>query len=283
MTTASPASPASPASDAAMMTVSVPAKGGASAMASDTMLIAGRNLRKVVRVPQLVVFSTIQPVMVLLLFSFVFGGIAHVAQVSYREFIVPGVLVQTLTFAAMSTGVGLATDLQSGMIDRFRSLPIARSAVLIGRSIADAVRITVQTVLVLIVAFMIGFRFLAGPVRGLGVLLFAVMFGVALSTMSAWIGLSLKDPETVQVAGFIPIFPLIFISSAFAPIRSLPGWMQGFARINPVTAAIDTMRGLALGGIYAGHLWSSMWHMIVWSVAMIIGFLFLAVRQYRRV
>jgi ABC transporter DrrB family efflux protein len=269
--------------DIPTMTVSVPTKVGLTAAASDTMLIAGRNLRKVVRVPQLIVFSTIQPVMVLLLFTFVFGGIAHVPQVTYREYIVPGVLVQTLTFAAMSTGVGLATDLQSGMIDRFRSLPIARSAVLIGRTLADAVRITVQTTLVLIVAFMIGFRFLTGPLRGLGVLVFAVMFGVALSTLSAWIGLSLKDPETVQVAGFVPIFPLIFVSSAFAPIHTLPGWMQGFARINPVTAAIDTMRGLALGGVYAVHLWSSMWHMILWSVAMIAGFLLLAVRQYRRV
>jgi ABC-2 type transport system permease protein/oleandomycin transport system permease protein len=269
--------------DVPTMTVSVPTKVGLTAAASDTMLIAGRNLRKVVRVPQLIVFSTIQPVMVLLLFTFVFGGIAHVPQVSYREYIVPGVLVQTLTFAAMSTGVGLATDLQSGMIDRFRSLPIARSAVLIGRTLADALRITVQTTLVLIVAFMIGFRFLTGPLRGLGVLVFAVMFGVALSTLSAWIGLSLKDPETVQVAGFVPIFPLIFVSSAFAPIHTLPGWMQGFARINPVTAAIDTMRGLALGGVYAVHLWSSMWHMILWSVAMIVGFLMLAVRQYRRV
>jgi ABC transporter DrrB family efflux protein len=269
--------------DIPMMTMSVPRKGGLRNAVADTLLVTGRNLRKVVRVPQLIVFSTIQPVMVLLLFSFVFGGISHVPGVTYRQFIVPGVLVQTLTFAAMSTGVGLATDLQSGMIDRFRSLPIARSAVLVGRSLSDAVRITVQTTLVLIVALMIGFRFQAGPVRAVGVVVFAIMFGVALSTMSAWIGLALKDPETVQVAGFIPIFPLIFISTAFAPVRALPGWMQQFARINPVSASIDTMRGLALGRVYAVHLWSSMWHMIAWSVLMIGVFLFLAVRQYRRV
>jgi ABC-2 type transport system permease protein/oleandomycin transport system permease protein len=269
--------------DVPMMKVAAPSTGGIGPAVGDTLLIAGRNLRKVLRVPQLIVFSTIQPVMVLLLFSFVFGGIAKVPGVSYREFIVPGVLVQTLTFAAMSSGVGLATDLQSGMIDRFRSLPIARSAVLIGRTLSDGTRITFQATLLLIVAYMIGFRFLAGPLRGVGVLLCAVVFGIGLSTMSAWIGLALKDPETVQVAGFVPIFPLIFASTAFSPIHNLPGWMQEFARINPVTAAIDTMRGLALGGVYAHHLGSSLWHMLAWSVAIIGGFTALAVRQYRSV
>jgi ABC-2 type transport system permease protein/oleandomycin transport system permease protein len=261
---------------------------GLASAAQDTLLVAGRNLRKLTRVPQLIVFSTIQPVMLLLLFSYVFGGIARVPGISYREYIVPAVLVQTLTFAAAGTGVGLATDLQTGMIDRFRSLPIARSAVLVGRTVADAVRIGLQTVLLLIVAYAIGFRFLGGAASALGMFVLVVLFGAALSTFMAWVGLSLRDPETVQVAGFVPIFPLIFASSAFAPVRTLPGWMQGFARLNPVTAAVDTMRALAVGsgpahGVYSRHLGSSLWHMVLAMGLIAAVFTSLSVRRYRTV
>jgi len=277
--------------------------GSLSEAAGDVMLVAGRNLRKLTRTPQLIVFSTIQPVMFLLLFSYVFGGVAGNSVPFYHSFIVPTVMVQTLTFAASASGVGLANDLQSGMIDRFRALPIARSAVLLGRAVSDAVRIALQASLLLLVAVLIGFRFPAGVGRGLLMLVIAVFFGIGLSIFSAWIGLTLKDPETVQVAGFVPIFPLIFASSGFSPISELPGWMQGFARINPVTAAVDTMRGLALGshyekalanrplplGItaesfnYQRHLGSSAWHLALWLVVIIGLFTFLAVRQYRKV
>lgn len=262
--------------------------GGLATAGQDCLLVAGRNLRKVTRVPQLIVFSTIQPVMLLLLFSFVFGGIAKVPGISYREYIVPAVLVQTLTFAAATSGVGLATDLQSGMIDRFRSLPIARSAVLVGRTMADTVRIALQALLLLVIAYGIGFRFKGGPIAAVAMVMLVVAFGASLSTFMAWIGLALKDPETVQVAGFVPIFPLIFASSAFAPTRSLPGWMRWFADINPVTAATDTMRGLAVGsgpahGAYTQHLGSSLWHTIVAMVLITVVFTSLAVRQYRHV
>lgn len=277
--------------------------GGLAEAAGDVLLVAGRNLRKLTRTPQLIVFSTIQPVMFLLLFSYVFGGVAGTSVPFYHSFIVPTVMVQTLTFAASASGVGLANDLQSGMIDRFRALPIARSAVLLGRAISDAVRIAMQASLLLIVAVLIGFRFPAGVGRGVLMLAIAVLFGVGLSIFSAWIGLTLKDPETVQVAGFVPIFPLVFASSGFSPISQLPGWMQGFARANPVTAAVDTMRGLALGdhyqkalahaplppGIsadsfnYQRHLGSSALHLIAWLVAIIVVFTALAVRQYRKV
>jgi ABC-2 type transport system permease protein/oleandomycin transport system permease protein len=277
--------------------------GSLSQAAGDVLLVAGRNLRKLTRTPQLIVFSTIQPVMFLLLFSYVFGGVAGASVPFYHSFIVPTVMVQTLTFAASASGVGLANDLQSGMIDRFRALPIARSAVLLGRALSDAVRIALQASLLLIVAVLIGFRFPAGIGRGLLMLIIAVLFGVGLSIFSAWIGLTLKDPETVQVAGFVPIFPLIFASSGFSPVSQLPGWMQGFARINPVTAAVDTMRGLALGdhyqkalanhplppGItaasfnYQRHLGSSAIHLVLWLVAIVVVFTTLAVRQYRKV
>lgn len=260
--------------------------GGIGLALHDTLLVAGRNLRKVVRIPGLIVFSTIQPVMFLLLFSFVFGGIAKVPGISYREYIVPAVLVQTLTFATASTGVGLANDLQAGMIDRFRSLPISRSAVLVGRTLSDSLRIALQAILLLVIAYGIGFRFLGGAAAALAMFILVVAFGASLSSFFAWIGLSLRDPETVQVAGFVPIFPLIFASSAFAPVRTLPGWMQWFARVNPFTAATDTMRGLAVGsgpahGIYSHHLASSLWHTLL-AIAVIAGvFTTLAVRKYR--
>jgi ABC-2 type transport system permease protein/oleandomycin transport system permease protein len=274
--------------------------GGLNEAISDINQIAGRNLRKLMRTPQLIVFSTIQPVMFLLLFSFVFSGVAGGRVPFYKSFIVPTVLVQTLTFAASASGVGLATDLQSGMIDRFRALPIARSAVLIGRTVSDTSRILFQAVLLMFVAVLIGFRFPAGLLRGLIMLAVAVLFGIGLSVFSAWIGLTLRDPETVQVAGFVPLFPLIFASSGFSPINQLPGWMQEFARINPFTAAVDTMRGLALGDHYAKtlrpkfgaaadqfnfqhHLASSALHLVLWLVAIIVVFTALAVRQYRQV
>ena len=245
--------------------------------------MAGRNLLKIVRIPQLIVFSTIQPVMFLLLFSYVFGGVAKVPGVSYKTYIVPTVLVQTLTFAASASGVGLATDLQSGMIDRFRALPMARSAVLVGRALSDGLRILLQAALLLVVATLIGFRFPAGVPRGLAMLAVGVVFGTTLSIFTAWIGLTLKDPETVQVASFVPIFPLVFVSSGFSPVNQLPGWMQEFARLNPFTSVVDTMRGLALGGRYAHHLGSSAWHTVVWIIVILTVFVSLSVRQYRRV
>jgi daunorubicin resistance protein C len=232
--------------------------------------------------------------MFLLLFSFVFSGVAGGSVPFYKSYIVPTVLVQTLAFAATASGVGLATDLQSGMIDRFRSLPIARSAVLVGRTLSDTLRILFQGVLLIAVAVIIGFRFPAGVGRGVVMLVVSVLFGVGLSVFSAWIGLTLRDPETVQVAGFIPMFPLIFASSGFSPINQLPGWMREFARLNPVTAAVDTMRGLGLGDHYAKqfhnpafnfqrHLGSSMWHLAAWWAVLVVVFTTLAVRQYRKV
>jgi daunorubicin resistance protein C len=270
-------------------------RGGIAQAISDTLLIAGRNLRKLVRTPGLIVFGTIQPVMMLLLFSYVFGGVAGASIPFYKSFIVPTVVVQSLTFAASSSGVGLANDLQSGMIDRFRSLPINRGAVLVGRSMSDAVRIFLQASLLLIVAVIIGFRFPAGVDRGLLMLVIAVVFGSSLSVFMAYMGLALKDPETVQVAAFVPIFPLIFASSGFAPISTLPGWMQEFARINPFTAAVDTMRGLALGNHYAHlakgrenfdfsqHLGSSAWHLLGWIIGITVVFTALSVREYKKV
>ena len=260
---------------------------GPERVAADIALVARRNLRKVQRSPGLIVFSTIQPLMQLILFVFVFGSIANIGTgESYRDFVVPAVLVQAIAFAAMGSGVGIAYDLQSGMIDRFRSLPIARSAFLVGRTLSDSFRLGLQSLLLVACSLVIGFRFHNGLLSAVGMVIVIVLFGMALTAFSAWVGLAVKDPETVQPAVFIPVLPLVFTSSAFAPVSKLPGWMQAVAKVNPVTAAIDAARGLALGdaALYKVsniHLDTALWHFAI-SWVLIVGiFTALAVRRYR--
>lgn len=254
---------------------------------ADIALIAARNLRKVLRSPGLIIFSTVQPLMQLILFAFVFGAVATVGTgTSYKDFVVPAVLVQSLAFAAMGSGVGIAYDLQSGMIDRFRSLPIARSAFLVGRTLSDSLRLGIQSLLLVAASLIIGFSFHAGVLGAAGMVVVIVMFGMALTAFSAFIGLAIRDPETVQPAVFIPILPLVFTSSAFAPVSRLPGWMQAVAKVNPITAAIDTARGLALGDsslyrISHVHLATAATHFAI-SWVLIVGiFTALAVHRYR--
>jgi len=254
---------------------------------ADIALIARRNLRKVQRSPGLIIFSTIQPVMQLILFVFVFGAIANIgAGTSYRDFVVPAVLVQALAFAAMGSGVGIAYDLQSGMIDRFRSLPIARSAFLVGRTLSDSFRLGLQSLLLVACSLALGFRFHNGLLAAVAMIVVIVMFGMALTAFSAWVGLAIKDPETVQPAVFIPVLPLVFTSSAFAPVSRLPGWMQAVAKVNPITAAIDTARGLALGNatLYrVSHvtLATATEHFLISWVLIVGVFTALAVHRYR--
>ncbi len=253
---------------------------------ADIALIAGRNLRKVVRNSRLIVFSTIQPLMQLILFAYVFAAVARVPGLSYKDFVVPAVLVQTMTFSAMGTGVGIANDMQTGMVDRFRSLPIARSAFLVGRTTSDSLRLGIQSLILVAAALLIGFRFHAGLPAAAGMVVVLVLFGMALTAFSAWVGLSVGDPETVQAAVFIPILPLIFTSSAFAPVSRLPGWMQPIARVNPITSAIDTARGLALGDgtlyrVSHTHLHTAAWHFSLWWILIVAVFTALAVRRYR--
>jgi ABC-2 type transport system permease protein/oleandomycin transport system permease protein len=253
---------------------------------ADISLVAGRNLRKILRNYRFIAFTTIQPLMQLILFAYVFTGVATVPGISYRDFVVPAVIVQTMVFAAMTTGIGISYDLESGMIDRFRSLPIARSAFLVGRTASDSLRLGIQAMLLVIAALVIGFRFHNGVVSALGMVVVVVLFGMALTAFSAWIGLSVRDPETVQAASFIPILPLVFTSSAFAPVSSLPGWMQPVARLNPVTSAIDSARGLALGNSAlesVSHVSTatSLWHFALWWVVIVVAFTALAVRKYR--
>lgn len=258
-----------------------------SRVVGDIALVAGRNLRKVQRSPGLIVFSTIQPLMQLVLFVFIFGAIANIGTAtSYKDFVVPAVLVQSLAFAAMGSGVGIAYDLQSGMVDRFRSLPIARSAFLVGRTVSDSLRLGLQSLLLVAAALIIGFHFHNGLLGAVGMIVVVVLFGIALTTFSAFVGLAVKDPETVQPAVFIPVLPLVFTSSAFAPVSKLPGWMQPLAKVNPITYAIDTARGLALGSntlykVSHIHLGTAAAYFAL-SWVLIVGiFTALAVHRYR--
>ncbi len=254
---------------------------------ADIGLVAQRNLRKMLRNPRLIVFTTIQPFMQLILFIFVFGAIADLGGgLDYKDFVVPAVLVQTMTFASMSSGVGIANDIHTGMVDRLRALPIARSAFLVGRTVSDSTRLSIQAVLLVIAATAVGFRFHNGALGALGMVVVVVLFGVALTAFSGWVGLVVGDPESVQAAVFIPILPLVFTSSAFAPVSRLPGWMQPFAKVSPVTAAIDTARGLALGDktlfrVSNTHLGVSGLHFVLWFLFIMVLFTSLAVRRYR--
>jgi ABC-2 type transport system permease protein len=244
----------------------------------DVLALTKRNLLRYSRVPQLLVFSTIQPVMFVLLFAYVFGGAINVPSESYIDFLIPGILVQTVVFGSTQTGVGLAEDLSRGMVDRFRSLPMARSAVLAGRTLSDMARNLFVVLLMLGVGTLIGFRFHAGFVSAVAAVLLVVAFGFAFSWISALIGLALKDVETAQVAGFVWVFPLVFASSMFVPVETMPGWLQGFAGWNPVSNCVDAMRALSLGGPVTTEVLQA----LAWIVAILVVFVPLAVSRYRR-
>ena len=246
---------------------------------SDTIVMTWRNLLRFIRLPQLLIFSTIQPVMLLLLFNYVFGGAIGTGGLKYIQFLLPGFLVQIVVFGSSQTSVGLAEDLSRGMIDRFRSLPMARAAVLAGRTLADTLRYTFLVLLMIGVGYIIGFRFQNGVAPAIAAAALAVLFGFAFTWLSAFIGMSVKDVETAQVAGFVWIFPIVFASSMFVPVETMPGWLQAFAKINPVTVTTDTVRALSLGG----EVLTPLWKCLAWIGGILVVFLPLAVRRYRRI
>jgi ABC transporter DrrB family efflux protein len=242
----------------------------------DIAALTGRNLRHWIRQPQLVVFSTIQPVMFVLLFNYVFGGAIDVPD--YINFLLPGIYIQVVAFGTTQTAVGLAEDMAGGMVDRFRSLPMARSAVLAGRTAADTVRSLFVVGLITVVGTLIGFRFSAGVLAALGAFGIVVLFGFALSWVFANIGLAVKGAEAAQAAGFVWIFPLVFASSAFVPTATMPDWLRVFADNQPVTRVVDAVRVLVLGGpTTEAVLYAVGWSLLILAVAMP-----LAVRRFRR-
>lgn len=258
---------------------------------SDTLVMTRRNLVHYVRVPSLIVFSTITPVMFVVLFGYVFGGAIQIPGFSYVDYLMPGIFVQTVAFGATQTGTGLAEDLTKGMVDRFRSLPMTRSAVLVGRTAADTLRNILVVALMTGTGLLIGFRFHNGLLPILGGVGLLLVFALAFSWVSASIGLAVGSVESSQSAGFVWAFPLTFASSTFVPIETMPSWLEAFARVNPVTITVDALRGLFLGevpgpGILGagdgGPVGAKVIQSLIWITAILVVFVPLAVRRYRR-
>jgi ABC transporter DrrB family efflux protein len=248
---------------------------------TDARVVTVRNLRHFVRQSDLLIFSTIQPIMFVLLFTYVFGGaISHSLPrgVSYIDYLLPGILVQSVTFRASMTAIGLSDDLKLGVIDRFRSMPMARSAVLIGRTAADLVRNILIIVLMIVVGYIIGFRFQAGVLQALGCIALVSAFGLALSWIFAFVAFTVRSGEAAQSAGFVILFPLVFASSVFVPVSSLPDWLQVIAKVSPVTLTANAARSLAL----VPGTPSSLGGAIAWIAGLLAVFIPLSVWRYRR-
>jgi len=242
------------------------------------MIVAERNLIRLPRAPDLLLAFTVQPVMFVLLFVYVFGGAINTPGYDYTDFLIPGIIVQNIAFGGFVTALGLNEDVNKGLIDRFRSLPMARPAVLAGRTLADVVTNLLSLTILLITGLIIGFSFDASPLEilaGVGLLL---LFGYAFSWVFALLGLLVSTPEAANSMGFIAVFPLTFISSAFVPVQSMPSWLEAFAEINPFTVTVDAMRALWLDAPAGNSIWGA----VVWSLAILAVFAPLAVARYRR-
>ena len=203
------------------------------AAASDTLVLARRNLLRIPRAPDLLISFTVQPILFVLLFVYVFGGAINTPGYDYVDFLMPGIIVQTMSFGGFVTALGLAEDLKKGLIDRFRSLPIARSAVLAGRTAADVATNVISLFVMLVVGVLVGFSFSEGVPEVLAGVALLLLFGYAFSWVFAFLGLSASSAESAQALGFIAVFPLTFASSAFVPTDSMPGWLEAFAERQP--------------------------------------------------
>lgn len=253
----------------------------------DTLVITKRNLIVWWRVPAFIFFTVVQPVMFTLLFRYVFGGAIKVpVPGGYVDYLIPGVIGQTAGFASFSTAIGLAREVQRGGVDRIKSMPTARSAFLAGRLVADTLRLLVTVLVMVGVGYAVGFRFSGGAGDAAGMVLLATLLGLGVCSVSALIGLAVKDEESVQAFGLIWVFPLTFVSAAFVPIATMPSWLQGFARHQPFTVVIDALRILALGpkvqAAVGQSLGSALWQSFAWVIGAIIVFVPLATRAYKR-
>lgn len=259
-------------------------RSGPAASLHDGWVVAKRNLKHFTRKPRLLVFSTIQPVMFVLLFAFVFDGAMRGALPdgfgSYLAYVMPGIFVQSTAFRMTQTAVGLADDLERGVIDRIRAMPVARSAVLTGRTLADLVRGLAVILLMVAVGLLVGFRFERGVPAAVASLLVVGLFGYALSWFFVYLALLVPGAESAQAASFVFAFPLTFISSVFVPTRTYSiEWLAAIARNSPVTAAADAARGLAVAGPVAEPLL----HTVLWSAALLVVFVPLSVARFRRI
>ena len=247
---------------------------------ADTLVLAQRSLRRIKRQPDLLTGFTIQPVMFVLLFVWVFGGaIATPGYDDYTDFLMPGIIVQTMAFGGFVTALGLAEDLKRGLVDRFRSLPMARSAVLTGRTLADVATNGLSLAVMIVVGMLVGFGFSTSPLEVIAGIGLSLLIGYSFSWVFAYIGLIVSSPESANAFGFIIIFPLTFASSAFVPPETMPDWLQTFATdINPFSTMVDAVRALFVGGPHGNDVWGA----VAWCVGLIAVFGMLSVARYRR-
>jgi ABC-2 type transport system permease protein/oleandomycin transport system permease protein len=246
----------------------------------DTWVMTKRNLTMWVRVPAIIVFTVVQPTIFTLLFRYVFGGAIPVQlRGGYVNYLLPGVIGQTAAFASMGTAIALAAEVQKGVVDRLRAMPMARAAYLGGRLLADLVRMSLTVLIIVGVGYLVGFRFANGFGHAVAAVALAIALGASVCLMSATVGLVLKNEESTQAFGLIWLFPLTFVSSAFVPVQTMPGWLQAFANNQPITHVVNALRSLAIGTPMHDNLWLS----LVWIAGIAAVFTPLAVRAYQRV
>ncbi|MGA9747376.1 MAG: ABC transporter permease [Nocardioides sp.] len=256
---------------------------------SDGLVVAKRNVIKIKRVPEVLVFVLISPIMFVLLFAFVFGGAIDAGEgLNYREFLIGGIFAQTVVFGATFTGAGLAEDMQKGIIDRFRSLPMSRSAVLVGRTASDVIYNALSLVIMALTGLLVGWRAREGVVDALAAFLLLLLFAYAFSWVMGYVGLLVPSVEVINNASFIVIMPLTFVSNAFVPLESFPGGLRTFVEWNPVSALTQAAREL-FGNIPAGYQVPDAWSMqhplvytLIWIALILVVFVPLSVRQYGR-
>jgi len=244
---------------------------------SDTLVLAKRSLLRIPRQPDLLVGFTVQPIMFVLLFVYVFGGAISTPGLDYVDFLIPGIIVQSMTFGGFVTALGLSEDLKKGLIDRFRSLPMTRAAVLTGRTLADGATNVVQLTVMLGVGFAVGFRFSTDVPSVVAGIALCLLIGYAFSWVFAFIGLTASSPEAANAYGFTFLFPLTFVSSAFVPVKSMPSWLQPVAENNPFSKMVDAVRALFVGTPAGNHVWLA----VAWSLGIIVVFGLLSVWRYR--
>ncbi|MEU3050092.1 MULTISPECIES: ABC transporter permease [unclassified Streptomyces] len=266
-------------------------RSGVAQSLADSLVVARRNIIRLTRIPEMIVFGIVQPVMFVVLFSYVFGGSISVggslSASDYREFLMAGIFAQTVTFATAGAGAGIADDMHKGLIDRFRSLPMARGAVLTGRTLADLVQTTLTLVVLALVALLVGWRTHTNAAEVLAGFALLLLLGYAFSWIGALIGLSVRTPEAATSGGLIWLFPLTFVSNAFVPAENMPTFLRHVAEWNPFSATVQAAREL-FGNLPPGYVTPDAWPMqnavlasVLWSVLIITVFRTLAVRKYR--
>ena len=244
----------------------------------DILGVTRRNLLRIVRTPQMLVIGAVQPALLLILFRYVLGGAINIPGVSYVDYVVPAVFLEAVIIGGMTTSISLAEDLKSGIIDRFRSLPMSRSAVLAGRTLADLCRSVLSLTIMIGLGLAVGFRFHGSVSAILAGLALILVFGYSFSWLYAAIGLATKDPETAQLAGILPFFVLVFASNAIVPVDTMPGWLQPFARNQPLSVTVDAIRALFEGGAAAHWVWQC----LAWSFGIFAVFFTISLVLYHR-